>query len=279
MVKLRYPTKFVGITQDYKTIKPIHLANDLGWNSKYGGKTCDLYACGNGTVTSIRDGRNNTMVNGDSGNYVTIEYADGYKTRTCHMLKGSITVKPGDKVTSSTIIGKMGNSGYCRKDRAYHTHFIVWKNGVRVNPRKHVYVYDDNVVAKTNEYTLLYYHGEEEPKADQYWVYDNKKKKWLPKVSIGTEDYAGNKGNGIGGLYIENHRYRAHDKKKNKWLPWVTGTKDYAGNLSNDIDAIQIEGATYRIYDNKKKKWLPFVTGTKGYAGNIGNSIGAIQIK
>ena len=143
MVKLKYPTKFVGITQDFTTT---HLANDLGWNNNYGGKNCDLYACGNGTVTSIRDGRNNTMVNGDSGNYVTIKYADGYKTRTCHMLKGSITVKPGDKVTSSTIIGKMGNSGYCRKDRAYHTHFIVWKNGVRVNPRKNVYVYDDNVL-------------------------------------------------------------------------------------------------------------------------------------
>ena len=175
MVKLKYPTKFVGITQDFTTT---HLANDLGWNNNYGGKTCDLYACGNGTVTSIRDGRNNTMVNGDSGNYVTIKYADGYKTRTCHMLKGSITVKPGDKVTSSTIIGKMGNSGYCRKDRAYHTHFIVWKNGVRVNPRKNVYVYDDNVVAKTNKYTLLYYHGEEQ-KADKYWVYDNKKNKWF----------------------------------------------------------------------------------------------------
>ena len=56
----------------------------------------------------------------------------------------------------------MGNSGYCGKNKAYHVHFIVWKNGVRVNPRKHVYVYDDNVVAKTNKYDLLYYTGEEE---------------------------------------------------------------------------------------------------------------------
>ena len=274
MVKLKYPTKFVGITQDFTTT---HLANDLGWNNNYGGKTCDLYACGNGTVTSIRDGRNNTMVNGDSGNYVTIKYADGYKTRTCHMLKGSITVKPGDKVTSSTIIGKMGNSGYCRKDRAYHTHFIVWKNGVRVNPRKNVYVYDDNVVAKTNKYTLLYYHGEEQ-KADKYWVYDNKKNKWLSKVSIGSNDYAGNIGNPISGLVIENHRYRVHDKVKGYWLPWIDNAYQYAGNLPNDIDGVQIEGATYRVYDNKKKKWLPAVTGTKDYAGNIGNSIGAIQI-
>lgn len=167
MIKLKYPLKFVGITQDYKTT---HLANDLGWNNGYGGKNCDLYACGDGVVTSIRDGRNNSMTYGDSGNYVTIKYSDGYETRTCHMLKGSIKVKKGDKVTSSTIIGKMGNSGYCMKNKANHVHFIVWKNGVRVNPRKHVYVYDDNVVAKSNEYTLLYYHGEEEPKEDKKYI-------------------------------------------------------------------------------------------------------------
>ena len=159
MIKLKYPLKFVGITQDYKTT---HFANDLGWNNGYGGKNCDLYACGDGIVTSIRDGRDNSMTYGDSGNYVTIKYSDGYETRTCHMLKNSIKVKRGDKVTSKTIIGKMGNSGYCMKNKANHVHFIVWKNGVRVNPRKHVYVYDDNVVAKSNEYELLYYTGDEE---------------------------------------------------------------------------------------------------------------------
>lgn len=161
MIKLKYPLKFVGITQDFKTT---HRALDMAWNNTYGGRNADIYACGDGIVTSIRDGRNNSMFNGDSGNYVTIKYADGYETRTCHMLKGSITVKKGDKVNTNTIIGKMGNSGYCGRNRAYHLHFIVWKNGFRVNPRKHVYVYDDNVVAKSNEYELLYYHGEFEEK-------------------------------------------------------------------------------------------------------------------
>ncbi len=159
MIKLKYPLKFVGITQDFSSN---HRANDLGWNNAYGGKNANIYACGDGVVTSICDGRNNSMVDGDSGNYVTIEYADGYKTRTCHMLKGSITVKKGDKVTRDTIIGKMGNSGYCGRNKAYHVHFIVWKNSVRVNPREHVYIYEDNVVAKTNKYDLLYYNGEEE---------------------------------------------------------------------------------------------------------------------
>ena len=33
MIKLKYPLKFVGITQDFK---PTHLATDLAWNVKYG---------------------------------------------------------------------------------------------------------------------------------------------------------------------------------------------------------------------------------------------------
>lgn len=177
MIKLKYPLKFVGITQDYSSN---HRANDLGWNNEYGGRTADIYACGDGIVIEVVDGKNNTMNYGDSGNYVTIKYIDGYKTRTCHMLKNSIKVKVGDKVESSTVIGRMGNSGYCGKNRAYHLHFIVWKNGVRVNPREHVYVYNDNVVAKTNEYKLLYY-SEEEPVRKKYIIITAKSGVWCRK--------------------------------------------------------------------------------------------------
>lgn len=154
---LTYPAEFIGITQGYKAS---HLALDLGWNNEHGGKNCNLYASGDGVVTTIRDGRNNTMSKGDSGNYVTIKYSDGYETRACHMEKGSICVKPGDKVTRDTIIGKMGNSGYCTSNKAYHCHFIVWKNGVRVNPLKHLYVMSTNTVAKSNTFDLLIYKEE-----------------------------------------------------------------------------------------------------------------------
>lgn len=178
MIKLKYPLKFVGITQDYKAS---HKANDLGWNNNYGGKNADIYASGDGIVTEIVDGKNNSMINGDSGNYVTIRYSGGYETRTCHMLKGSIKVKKGDKVTTSTIIGKMGNSGYCGKNKAYHTHFIVWKDNERVNPRKHVYVYNDNVVAKTNEYKLLYYNDREPLEDKKYIIINSKNGVWTRK--------------------------------------------------------------------------------------------------
>ena len=112
-----------------------------------------------------------------------------------------------------------------------------------------------------------------------YQTYDNKKNYWLPKVKVGSNDYAGNLGNGQSALRCDDLEYRAHDKVKGKWLPWVKGNRDYAGNLPNDMDAIQIKNKTYRVYDNAKKKWLPFVTGTNGYAGNYGHSIGGVQIK
>lgn len=119
------------------------------------------------------------------------------------------------------------------------------------------------------------------PTKDLYYqTYDNKKNYWLPKVKVGSNDYAGNLGNGQSALRCDKYRYRAHDKVKNKWLPWVTGSGDYAGNLPNDMDAIQFDGnVTYRVYDNVKKKWLPWVVGTKDYAGNLGHSIGGVQIK
>ena len=59
MSKLTFPTKFVGITNGYKLT---HTAIDLAWNSKHGGKNANIYASGDGVVTSVRDGRNNTMV-------------------------------------------------------------------------------------------------------------------------------------------------------------------------------------------------------------------------
>lgn len=161
MIRLKYPTHYVGITKGFRPIKyPTHSAIDLGWNAKFGGPHVPVYACGDGEVTSVRDGRNNTMVPGDSGNYVTVRYPGGYETRVCHLEKGSIRVVKGDTVTADTVLGKMGNSGYCGTSRGCHVHYIVWKDGKRVNPTKHTYVYPDETVAKStqSEYPgLLYY--------------------------------------------------------------------------------------------------------------------------
>ena len=247
------------ITQKYKPLT--HKGLDLGWSKNE--EDNKVYANCKGVVYEAVDGKNrNPKASGASswGNYVYIKHPNGMFTRYAHLQKG-IPVKKGQNVDENTIVGIMGDSG---KTTARHLHFEVAKgysSSKRINPEPYLK-------------KPVYF----ESKADKYWVYDNKKNKWLSKVSIGSNDYAGNIGNPISGLVIENHRYRVHDKVKGYWLPWVDNAYQYAGNLPNDIDGVQIEGATYRVYDNKKKKWLPTVTGTKDYAGNIGNSIGAIQI-
>lgn len=134
--------------------------------------------------------------------------------------------------------------------------------------------YDDGYELETNK--------------DEYRAYDNVKNKWLPAVEIGDGGFAGNIGNGVSGLMIQNHKYRVHDKKKNKWLPYVTGynAKDsnngYAGNLPNDIDGVQIYNATYRVHI-KGGGWLSWVNKvdntSNGYAGIYGKTIDGIQIK
>ena len=118
-------------------------------------------------------------------------------------------------------------------------------------------------------------------KKKYYWVYDNKKNKWLPKVIIGSNNYAGNIGNPVSGLRVDNYTYRVHDKVKNKWLPYVTGSKQYAGNLPNDIDGVQIKNAKYKVH-LKGGKWLDWVykvdNSSNGYAGVYTKSIDAIKI-
>lgn len=240
------------ITQGYKTT---HRAVDM---VKYYSETCNILAHTEGKVVFCQTGKKNNPVatgNASYGNCVKIKHPNGYYTLYAHMKE--VYVKLNQSVSKGQKIGYMGNTG---RSFGAHLHFEVRDpKDNRINPTPYI---DADL-----------------PGIKTYQVYDNIKNKWLPKVTIGSNGYAGNLGNGVSGLRVDNLTYRAHDKVKGYWLPWVTGSKSYAGNLPNDIDAIQIQNATYRVYDNKKKKWLPWVTGTKDYAGNIGNSIGGVQIK
>ena len=240
------------ITQGYKTT---HRAVDM---VKYYSETCSILAHTEGKVVFCQTGKKNNPVatgNASYGNCVKIKHPNGYYTLYAHMK--DVYVKLGQSVSRQQKIGFMGNTG---RSFGAHLHFEVRDTkDNRINPTPYI---DADL-----------------PGSKTYQAYDNVKNKWLPKVNIGSNDFAGNLGNGISGLKIDDLEYRSHDKVKKKWLPWVKGSKDYAGNLSNDMDAIQIKNKTYRTYDNVKKKWLPWVTGTSDYAGNYGNSIGGVQIK
>ena len=70
----------------------------------------DLYSCCEGTV--VYTYKNSNSDSPSLGNQVQIkDDKTGYYYRYCHLEYGSITVNVGDKVTTSTKIGVMGNTG------------------------------------------------------------------------------------------------------------------------------------------------------------------------
>lgn len=63
------------------------------------------------------------------GNMVFIDHENGYRTLYGHL--SIISVVVGQHVNKGDVIGKMGSTGH---STGPHTHFEVWKDGVRVNP-------------------------------------------------------------------------------------------------------------------------------------------------
>ena len=194
------------------------------------------------------------------GNFVKIKHNNGYYTLYAHLK--NVLVNSGDRVAKGTPLGYMGATG-----NAYgvHLHFEIRNtNNTLINPTPYL----DSDLPLSNVTT--------------YQSYDNVKKMWLPNVNINTSSYAGNFGNGMGGIYLDNYKMRVHDKKKNMWLPWVENRNDYAGNLGNDIDGVQIYGVRYRVHI-KNYGWLSWVNKvdntSNGYAGIYGRIIDGLQIK
>lgn len=81
-----------------------------------------VYAALDGTVTT-------TGYDVTYGNYVIITHHSGYQTLYGHMSK--ILVSKGKRVTASTKIGLVGNTG---QSTGPHVHFTVYKNRATINP-------------------------------------------------------------------------------------------------------------------------------------------------
>ena len=67
----------------------------------------------------------------DCGNGVVLRHASGWETQYCHMKKGSIRVKTGDRVAAGTALGEVGLSG---RTQFPHLHLSVRKDGKVVDP-------------------------------------------------------------------------------------------------------------------------------------------------
>ncbi len=103
-------------------------------------KGVTVIAAAPGTVLKTRDGIEDIDVNKIGaevvdkyglGNTVLIDHGDGWVSIYGHMLKGSVKVKPGDRVEAGQPLGLVGLSGLTSYP---HVHFMVQHDKKNVDP-------------------------------------------------------------------------------------------------------------------------------------------------
>ena len=100
----------------------------------------DVLAAAGGRVRGVRDGMPDTgwteetaaAIEGkECGNGVVIVHPGGWETQYCHMMQGSVGVRPGQEVQEGTVLGQLGQSG---RAEFPHLHFSVRKDGAPIDP-------------------------------------------------------------------------------------------------------------------------------------------------
>lgn len=97
-----------------------------------------VLAAADGTVLRVRDGEPDLSSTGRAvppdrmaGNGIVVRHADGLETQYSHLRRGSLKVRPGDKVTAGQAMAMVGLSGFTEYP---HLHFSVRRNGRPVDP-------------------------------------------------------------------------------------------------------------------------------------------------
>jgi hypothetical protein len=100
----------------------------------------DVLAVADGQVLRMRDGVVDVLQKPSEtppaderacGNGIVISHADGWETQYCHLARGSVTVKPGDRVASGQSIARVGLSG---RTQFPHLHLTVRHRGRVIDP-------------------------------------------------------------------------------------------------------------------------------------------------
>lgn len=106
---------------DWRTHAGLDISVELG---------CRVIATAAGTVSAVyEDDLMGTTVEIDHGNGLTSIYSN---------LDSMPAVKTGDKVSTGTLIGTVGNSAAAERGRPPHLHFSILKNGSAVNPEDYL---------------------------------------------------------------------------------------------------------------------------------------------
>ena len=138
-----------GVGLDQKTLQSrmgelfmLPISAKFRWTSPYGWRadpftgvrsfhTGTDMACPEGTpILAAMSGRISEVGNNRTyGNYIIINHGNGYQTVYAHMSKA--ISKKGQWVTQGSKIGLVGSTGY---STGPHLHFMVYKNGNRIDP-------------------------------------------------------------------------------------------------------------------------------------------------
>ena len=119
---------------------PEHNGTDFRVSQRDMERGVPVRAAADGVVKGFRDGMPDVSVKKidrqkihgrEAGNGVRIEHEDGFVTQYSHLRKGSVRVRPGQKVAAGQIIGLVGMSG---NTEFPHLDFAVRKDGQTVCP-------------------------------------------------------------------------------------------------------------------------------------------------
>ena len=100
----------------------------------------DVLAAAAGVVRGSRDGMSDklfTRASGDAiagrecGNGLVLVHPDGWETQYCHLKRGSLRVRTGDRVVRGQVLGQIGLSG---RTQFPHLHLSVRKDGGVADP-------------------------------------------------------------------------------------------------------------------------------------------------
>lgn len=100
----------------------------------------EVLAAAPGVVAGARDGEPDVSVRErgrenlrgrDAGNGVRIQHGDGWETQYSHLLRGSVRVRPGQRVAEGEVLGLVGLSG---NTEFPHLDFVIRKDGRPLDP-------------------------------------------------------------------------------------------------------------------------------------------------
>ncbi|GIX12561.1 MAG: peptidase M23 [Paracoccaceae bacterium] len=97
-----------------------------------------VLAAAPGTVRALRDGMEDRPARGpdglagrECGNGVVIDHGDGWTTQYCHLRRGSVAVRTGQRVAAGQPIGQIGLSGMTEFP---HLHLTLRHRGTVIDP-------------------------------------------------------------------------------------------------------------------------------------------------